>query len=544
MASLEQKTTKLGYSNAYHLLRRCSYKVNKATINAYANKTPLQAVQELLNYSALPNPRPLTSIGTTFLTSTRYPRANNNGRRVNTGFSVGWWWLFNTVEKVSLQFRLQFLLHTFFPTPKEGGDLWNNYDYTELLTYYSKGSVKSLAQDVIKNYNMLFFLNNNLNTVAAPNDNFGREFTELFTIGKGPQIAPGNYTNYTEHDVTQAQRVFTGVTAKDSIVANQRNRFDQVNPITKIPEGYIDPSKHDTGDKTFSAAFNNRVIKGGTSSSEIDTELGDFVNMIFEQTATAKNYARRFYRYFVEREITDEIENDIIAPLAQTLQDNDYEITPMLTQLLTSKHFYDAEDAIAGDAIIGGLIKSPLELYTQTLTIFEVPLPNYRNDGKARRSLLSKMQRMMISTSLNLFQPSDVNGYPGYSTPPYDKNFITTNSLKLRYDGIIDELLQGYVLDGFTMRLNSVLFVQNSGHFLDPSDSNNVLEGFFDLLFIRRPAGERALYFEQALLNGLSKTNWYFVWKNYLASNDPADAELYLNRLIIALVKSPEYQIM
>ena len=57
---------------------------------------------------------------------------------------------------------------------------------------------------------MLIYLNNTSNTKSAPNENYAREFLELFTIGKGPQIEAGNYTTFTEVDVVQAARVLTG----------------------------------------------------------------------------------------------------------------------------------------------------------------------------------------------------------------------------------------------------------------------------------------------------------------------------------------------
>ena len=58
MYSLQPKTTKLGYKNAYHLLRRCSYKLTKSVIETYAEKTPEQAVIDLFNYTEVPHLRP------------------------------------------------------------------------------------------------------------------------------------------------------------------------------------------------------------------------------------------------------------------------------------------------------------------------------------------------------------------------------------------------------------------------------------------------------------------------------------------------------
>jgi len=542
MYSLQPKTTKLGYKNAYHLLRRCSYKLTKSVIETYAEKTPEQAVIDLFNYTEVPHLRPKNPYGETYMRTYRYPDVNNSHGIAGIGLNIGQWWCYNTLHEVSLQFRLQFLMHNFFPTAKAGGDYWNNNDYTELLAYHAKGSIKSLAIDISKNVKMAFYLDNRLNTASNPNDNYSREFLELFTILKGDQIATGNYTNYTEQDVTQAQRVFTGYT---SDINFNRSKSSRLNNITKIPEAELIVGNHDTGDKIFSAAFNNTTIKGGTTADEIKTELSNFVDMVFNELETAKNYVRRFYRFFVGRELTTEVENEIITSLANTLKDNNYLIKPMLTKLLVSQHFYDEDDTTVGDHRIGALVKSPLELATQLFTIFEVPLPNY--DTQTASCIYfsrNKIIKLCRSTGMNLFNPESVGGYAGYSGAPYDKNFITTNSLKLRYDSLIDELLTGYTINGFQFYLDSVLFVKDSSHFSAPDTASVLLQEFFDLLLIKTPTGTRFTYFEQAMLNGLSATNWFFVWDNFLKTGDASDAKLYLDRLISALVKSPEYQIM
>ena len=57
---------------------------------------------------------------------------------------------------------------------------------------------------------MLHYLDGFRSTEKAPNENFARELMELFTLGKGPIIGEGNYTNYTEEDIQQAARVLTG----------------------------------------------------------------------------------------------------------------------------------------------------------------------------------------------------------------------------------------------------------------------------------------------------------------------------------------------
>ena len=104
--------------------------------------------------------------------------------------------------------------------------------------------------------------------------------------------------------------------------------------------GYINVNKHDTGNKTFSHAFNSQTISGGNTTSAIITELDDFVDMVFDQLETAKNYVRKIYRMYVRSEWNQDVEDGIITPLAQQLKTNGYNLLDILQTLLKSKHFY------------------------------------------------------------------------------------------------------------------------------------------------------------------------------------------------------------
>ena len=84
---------------------------------------------------------------------------------------------------------------------------------------------------------MLIYLNNTTNNANNPNENYAREFLELFTILKGPQITEGNYTNYTELDIQQAAKVFSGI----------KVQYDRsiIDPDTNLPKGRIALGNHD-----------------------------------------------------------------------------------------------------------------------------------------------------------------------------------------------------------------------------------------------------------------------------------------------------------
>ncbi len=419
------------------------------------------------------------------------------------------------------------------------------YDYLELLRFHTNGSIKDLAIRVTRNTRMLYYLDNRLNNKNSPNQNYSREFLELFTILKGEQIAAGNYTNYTETDVQQAARIFTGFTTNSATI-DKTLRLNNIDSVTQSPMGIITVANHDIGNKTFSSAFGNTVITGGTTETTIQQELVNFVTMVFNQPETAKNYCRKIYRYFVGRNITPIIESEIITPLAETMLSNNYDIVPVVKQLLTSKHFYDESDDTIGDQTIGALVKSPMDFFLQMFSNFEISIPDYATNPSSIHSFMSaRIYSPITNASFPLHRPLTVNGYTGYSDAPnYDKNWVTIGTLRIRYVNSIDALISGYSYNGHLYKLLTADFVRYSGNFSTPANAETLLQDFYDLLFVATPQGDRHNYFKNSLLNGLSIINWQNEWNSYVSTNNSASVKIALDRLVKALVKSPEYQVM
>ena len=87
------------------------------------------------------------------------------------------------------------------------------------------------------------------------------------------------------------------------------------------------------------------------------------------------------YRHFVYHFISEEVEQDIIEPLAQNFLTNDYSIPDMLKVLMKSQHFYDEDTpATTSDNNVGALIKSPVDVFTTLLRFFEVSTPDRDTD--------------------------------------------------------------------------------------------------------------------------------------------------------------------
>lgn len=544
MPSLAPKTSVLGFDNAYHLLRRTTYNITKARIADFAAKTPQDAITALFTFAAPVPPAPLNNVGETIVPTATNPTITDTQNTANSVRNDLYWWLHSALKDPSAQHRIAFFLHLMF-VADDNTSYWTNYDYKELLRFHANGSLKDLAIRMTMNPRMLLYLNNNVNQNTSPNQNYAREFLELFTILKGPQIATGNYTNYTELDVQQAAKVFTGFTLTSSIHLDKFARLTALDAVTQLPAGEIKTNKHDTGSKTFSSAFATQTIAGGNTDSTIRAELQNFVNMIFNQNETAKAYCRRMYRYFVGRDITPDIEAGIITPMAVSLKADNYNILPTLGTLLKSKHFYDEEDTISGDQTYGSLTRSPLELYLHLFSLLQLQMPAYTANPSAIHSLMGVVNTYSTNMGMPIFRPQSVNGYSGYSSSPhYDKNWITTSSLRIRYNNTIDYLINGLTYNGFLFKLNTATFVRDSGYFSAPAVADTLLTEFLEMMFAFVPDSTRYDYFKTAFLNNLSVINWQNEWNNFISTGNASSVKIALDRLVKAMVKSPEFQIM
>jgi uncharacterized protein (DUF1800 family) len=546
MASLNQNTNVLGVRNARHLLRRASYVYTKSLVDQYALLTPNQALSLLLTASPLVvqypyDPLPTTAPDAFWTESTALASSFSNQTRKNT--MVGGWWWYNAINSPNLKYKLSHFLSTCFTVESSGSATATEfYDYIRLLLFYSYGNYKTLAKKMTLNNSMLFYLNNTTNTKTAPNENYAREFFELFTIGKGPQIGIGNYTNYTEADIVQAARVLTGFRR-----VSARNVIDS---DTNLPKGYNLFSAHHTSPKTFSSAFNNTVIAAATTDVGMDVELNDFVNMIFNQQATAKNICRKLYIYFVKGTITPEVETDIITPLAQDFYNNGYEIAPIIRKLLESQHFYDLDDSDATNETIGGIIKSPLQQISEVCTYLQATISNPNTnayDYYYKFWNLFVNNSFLTGSNMILFDPENVAGHPAYyQAPDFDKNWISASTLIARYR-LGESLLDGYnrISGNATIitKINISNVIKTSNIISVANDPYILTSELCNALFAQIPDANRVNYFMNSfLLQGLATFYWTNAWDDFLATNSNTVVESRLKLLVTNILRAPEAQ--
>jgi len=548
MASLNPSTTVLGVKNAKHLLRRATFVYTKTLIDQYSKLTPNQALDFLLVDNPLTlnlpyDPLPTTAPDGYWTKSTNLPTSFSDQNRKAT-IVAGWWW-YNAINSPTLKFKLCHFLSTRFTIIKNtevSGSATEFYDYIRLLLFYSYGNYKKLAKKMTLNNSMLYFLNNTSNIKSSPNENYAREFLELFTIGKGPQIAGGNYTNYTESDIIQTARVLTGFKRKPD-----RSIID---PETGIPKGYNKFSDHNTTPKTFSEAFNNKIITPASDAVSMDAELDSYIEMVFNQSATAKNICRKIYTYFVKSNISEEVENDIISPLAKDLYNNGYEIVPVVRKLLESQHFYDLDDRNASDEILGGIIKSPLQQLSEICTYLHATIPDPNSNPMNFYTVFWMNfvnNTFFVRSNMILFEPENVAGHAAYyQAPDFDKTWISSSTLIAKYklgESLLDGInrINGNI--NISTKINISEVIKKGSIVSNPSDPFILTSELCNTLFAQETDSIRITYFMNAfLLQGLSGDYWADAWNSFISTNDNTVVESRLKLLISKILRTPESQ--
>jgi len=213
----------------------------------------------------------------------------------------------------------------------------------DMFRRYGLGSFRTLLGQLSRDPAMLFWLDNKDNHRDAVNENYGREILELFSMGVG---------NYTESDVRQCSRAFTGWTIRNAALHTARVARDSVWPYGRLDWQFeYRADDHDAGAKTF---------LGHTGA--FDGE--DIIEIICAQPATARFIARHLYNFFVADEpqvpawpTVPPRDPKAIAALMQAFTDAEYDLRSVLRVLFNADFFKQAAFA---------KIKSPTEMVVST----------------------------------------------------------------------------------------------------------------------------------------------------------------------------------
>jgi len=381
---------------------------------------------------------------------------------------------------------------------------------------------RNLAKKVCLDNAMLRFLDGRLNVKDSPNENYAREFLELYTVGRGLETAgfdppefEGDYIFYTEQDVQQGALVLSGF--------DEDRTFTNIDADTGLPRGIIKgnmiANQHDNSRKVFSGRLgtgevnpNAALLMSGqaTEESAID-EIDQLVNLLFDQEETLLHVIRRLYRYFVYHNISEPLQETVIRELADTFITGGFKLYPVLRELLVSKHFYDAE-AGAVDNNFGGIIKSPLDLVIGFVRTFNLQIPDPMNNLEGYYETLRQYRREISLMGMDLYDPFEVAGYPGYHQfPLYYRSWITPNYLTNRYNFIRNRVAIAAVPE--PGQINTILWFLNN---FPVSTLRNAQQLITELIRFLQPVSDNLSFEEDAVGGEVTPERLNFYLQEFL----------------------------
>ena len=300
-----------------HLLRRAGFGATRDQIDGYVAKGYDETVEELLHPEfCQPEDQDLLD---------RYFIASVEARSVGHA-DPQWAWRMATTTK-HLEEKIALFWHGLLAVGgiklDHGMEMLTEID---LFRRYGLGKFRDLLLEISRNPGMMYWLDNQNSHKDAPNENYGRELLELFSMGID-EMGEGAYT---EDDVKAAARAFTGWASKPTMPPFFLGPFPM--------EFRFDPDDHDDGEKEF-------LGEVGNWNGE------DIVDITVRQRATAEFISRRLYQFFV----ADEADEDEIQGLADVFEENEGEIRAVLRAIFKSDHF-------KSEAVRYRKVKSPTEL--------------------------------------------------------------------------------------------------------------------------------------------------------------------------------------
>jgi hypothetical protein len=347
------------YARAAHLLERAGFGGTPEEVERLARMSPAEAVASLVDYEKVtegPIPEfvpsgiyphgyklaPLDAVGREmFLTGHAFgiPAAQEGKLPLQPAINefytllisehaemrraVEWWAQRMLLTPRPLEEKLTLFWHNHFATSQEKV---TNHELMlrqiAMLRAHANGNFGELLIAIAQDPAMLIWLDNRENRKGKPNENFAREILELFCMGAGQ--------GYTEKDIRELARAFTGWTFRAQVRTNDEPRF------------FADAETHDGGVKTFLGATG-------------DFEGTNAIRLILGQPAAPRFITRKLYRAFVREEISPGVNQE----LANLLSSSNYELRPLLKRIFLSRDFYS-------ESSVGTQIKAPVPFLIST----------------------------------------------------------------------------------------------------------------------------------------------------------------------------------
>ena len=348
-----------------HLMRRAGFGASRDELEQKVAQGYEAVVEELLhpgNANAMPDD-----------VIRRYHSEMGEMRELN---SAGAYWMYRMVTTNNqLEEKLALFWHGLFATGyaklNQASALTNQIN---TFRRHALGSFRTILVELSKDPAMIIWLDNHDNHKGDINENYGRELLELFSMGIG---------NYTEDDVKECARAFTGWTLGNAEYMSTRASRDSIWPYSRINWHFnYREYDHDDGEKTF---------LGHTGNFNGD----DIIDIIVQQEATARFISTRLFQYFAADEI-DGAGEAVIEEMMRSYFASNYEIRSVLRTLFNSDYFKSEDARFAR-------VKGPVELVVGAVRMAGTyQQPTFGADQLARQTMYMGQ---------GIFQPPSVEGW-------------------------------------------------------------------------------------------------------------------------------------
>lgn len=314
----------------------------------------------------------------------------------NNGGQIAAAWLYRMLyTSQPLQEKMTLFWHNHFATSnskvQNAGFMLNQY---ELMRRHALGDFRALLREMSFDPAMMVWLDTATSPRTMPNENYARELMELFSLGI-PHPREASRRNYTETDIREAARAFTGW----RLVAGR---------------AVFQPTLHDDSEKTV---FGRR----GRWNAE------NVVTFCLEHEACPYFLTRKLFRFFISDTLVPSA--DLLEPLARQLRDGDYQVRPVVERMLRSNLFFS-------DQVYRGKVKSPVEYGLGLIRGLE---GHVAEGGSGRRVSTTNLASALEDMGQRLFHPPSVAGWEGGPAWLNGTTFLLRQNLALALTATTDD---------------------------------------------------------------------------------------------------------
>ena len=357
----------LSYDEAAHLLRRAGFGGSPEEIDDLSSKGRESAVDYLINFTQIDN----SSMQSLLTASFDFSEPANNDK-FNNGEIRRWWMTRMVATKRQFEEKMTLFWHNHFATSSSKVQDVFMYNQNVLLRANSLAKFDDLLLKVAHDAAMLIWLDGITNVLGKPNENFGRELQELFTMGINDVVSGDQ--NYTEQDVKEVARAFTGWD------------YQRRPPFTF----QVKNNQHDNGTKTIYG-------QQGNFSGE------DVISIISARAATARYLTWKLFNFFVYPITTSSADKNTIDKFSKVYLNNNHSIKELVRAIFTSDEFYSSRAFFS-------LVKQPVELVVGAVRM----LGGTYNPGSTLAANPRTSNTLAASSRAmgqDLFGPPDVAGW-------------------------------------------------------------------------------------------------------------------------------------